>query len=365
MPHFSRCERTQHKNKMAGSGSPDTFAALVTSARLGNGAVRCDVYEVVSICNFDLNAIIHCSLDGRRVNSQSTGFESEQSSRAKRLRTLDTCQRPPRRVWMPRALSAAAIWRRVVQPSSRKSLMTGASVSAKLSALAATLSRSARPPFPARLSAAAPLGLPSFTPRAFAAASASFVRREIASRSCWATSAMMPTVRSLASGMSTARNRTPLSRRVSRKAALRLSRSSLAMTRVAPVSFARLQRLVEFGRSLRRPLSTSVKRRDHRSAPARGEVVDRLALRLQTEPGAPLPRRRDPLVGDQLQDGAVSLDHVQTCLTLVAQVCTSLGSTVNRSAVSRMGLSDRLTSFEMPMGSSPSLGTPAFGPRRL
>ena len=32
-----------------------------------------------------------------------------------------------------------------------------------------------------------------------------FVRGEIASRSCWATSAMIPTVRSLASGMSTAR----------------------------------------------------------------------------------------------------------------------------------------------------------------
>jgi hypothetical protein len=69
-------------------------------------------------------------------------------------------------------------------------------------------------------------GLPSFTPRAFAAASASFVRREIASRSCCATNAMM----------STARNRTLLSCRVSRKAALRERRSSLPMTSVVLVS---------------------------------------------------------------------------------------------------------------------------------
>jgi hypothetical protein len=61
-------------------------------------------------------------------------------------------------------------------------------------------------------------------------ASASLVRREIASRSAWATSAMMPTVRSFASGRSTAAKRTPLSRSVSRKAALRDSRSSLTMS---------------------------------------------------------------------------------------------------------------------------------------
>ena len=80
---------------------------------------------------------------------------------------------------------------------------------------------SGAPPLPARLSAAAPLGLPSFTPRLLATASASFVRFEIASRSCCATSAMIPTVRSFASGRSTAAKRTPLSRSVSRKAAFR------------------------------------------------------------------------------------------------------------------------------------------------
>jgi len=55
----------------------------------------------------------------------------------------------------------------------------------------------------------------------------SFVRFEIASRLACATSAMIPTVRSLASGRSTAANLTPMSRSVSRKAAFFDSRSSL------------------------------------------------------------------------------------------------------------------------------------------
>ena len=49
---------------------------------------------------------------------------------------------------------------------------------------------------------------------------------------------MMPTVRSFASGRSTAAKRTPLSRSVSRTAALR-DRSSLAITSTAPVTLAR------------------------------------------------------------------------------------------------------------------------------
>ena len=72
--------------------------------------------------------------------------------------------------------------------------------------------------------AAAPVGLPSLTPRLLVTAGPSFVRREIALRSCCATSAMIPTVRSFASGRSTAANRTPLSLSVSKKAALRDSR---------------------------------------------------------------------------------------------------------------------------------------------
>lgn len=47
---------------------------------------------------------------------------------------------------------------------------------------------------------AASLGLPSQTLKALGATSASFVQRKIASRSCWATKAMMPTFRSLAPG---------------------------------------------------------------------------------------------------------------------------------------------------------------------
>ena len=52
--------------------------------------------------------------------------------------------------------------------------------------------------FPRPLRCAAPFGLPSFVPRAFAAFSAAFVRSEIASRSCSATSARMPMVKRFA-----------------------------------------------------------------------------------------------------------------------------------------------------------------------
>ena len=49
------------------------------------------------------------------------------------------------------------------------------------SAFLAMAARSGAPPLPARLSAAAPFGLPSRTPRVLATLSASFVRFEIAS----------------------------------------------------------------------------------------------------------------------------------------------------------------------------------------
>ena len=57
--------------------------------------------------------------------------------------------------------------------------------------------RTALPSPPQRGSA---IGLSSRTPRLRATASASFVRFEIASRSCCATNAMIPTVRSLELG---------------------------------------------------------------------------------------------------------------------------------------------------------------------
>ncbi len=99
--------------------------------------------------------------------------------------------------------------------------------------------RRGAPPLPACLSGSEPWGCLSFIPRLRATLSASLVRLEIASRSSCATSAMMPTVRSFASGKSTAENHTPLSLSVSRNAALRDSRSSLAVTRVALVTLAR------------------------------------------------------------------------------------------------------------------------------
>ena len=60
-------------------------------------------------------------------------------------------------------------------------------------------------------------------------ASASRVRVEIASRSCWAINAMMPMVKLLASGMSQATKSTPAFCRVSRNKASRERRSSLAI----------------------------------------------------------------------------------------------------------------------------------------
>ena len=67
----------------------------------------------------------------------------------------------------------------------------------------------------------------------WARAAPGHIRPVITSRSCCATSAMMPTVRSFASGRSTAANLTPLSLSASRKAAFRDRRSSLAITSVA------------------------------------------------------------------------------------------------------------------------------------
>jgi hypothetical protein len=138
-------------------------------------------------------------------------------------------------------------------------------------------------------SATALFGLPSFTPRAFAAASASFVRRKMASRSCWATSAMIPMVRSFASGMSQARNRTPLSRSVSRKAALRERRSSSAITSVAPARRTSSMARYNSGRSALRPLSTSVNRAS--TAAPRSAAKASIAVRCASRPSPDRPCR--------------------------------------------------------------------------
>ena len=109
---------------------------------------------------------------------------------------------------------------------------------------------------------------------------------------------MMPTVRSFASGRSTAANRTPLSRSVSRKAALRDSRSSLAMTSVAPVTLARCSACLEFRPVRVAPALHLGEAGDEAGAALSDEAVDRQPLRLDAEPAGALARRADPLVAD-------------------------------------------------------------------
>ena len=109
---------------------------------------------------------------------------------------------------------------------------------------------------PARLGAAAPLGLPSRTPRLLATASASLVRlTEIASRSCCATSAMMPTVRSMASGRSQQDHPQSGGRSGGRGSDSRPSWRSSAV----PVTLARWSTLASCGRSGYAPAPTSIK----------------------------------------------------------------------------------------------------------
>lgn len=91
-----------------------------------------------------------------------------------------------------------------------------------------------------------------------AASIESSIDMRIRSASSSATSAMMPTVSRLAFGMSTATNSTPPSFSDRRKAALRASRSSLAITSTAPWMRQAANASASFGRSLRLPLSTSV-----------------------------------------------------------------------------------------------------------
>ena len=78
-----------------------------------------------------------------------------------------------------------------------------------------------------------PFGLPSFVPRALAAANAALVRIDIALLSSSATSAKTPTVNRFACGWSTQTNSTPAASSPSRKSALRDNRSSREMTSLA------------------------------------------------------------------------------------------------------------------------------------
>lgn len=150
---------------------------------------------------------------------------------------------------MPRQVCSAATTRSEVCPADQISASIGTRSVANAAAFADTGIRSATSPFSARRTFCPPDGSPDFTPLAFATATASLVRREVAYRSAWATRAMIPTVRSFSTGMSTATNRTPLSRRASKNAAFRDGRSSFAMTSVAPVTLARCSALANSGRS--------------------------------------------------------------------------------------------------------------------
>ena len=60
------------------------------------------------------------------------------SALSRRFRTLETCQRPPRRVIIPRQFSWVAISRRLVAPLARISATTSARSAAKWSAFRVT-----------------------------------------------------------------------------------------------------------------------------------------------------------------------------------------------------------------------------------
>lgn len=133
------------------------------------------------------------------------------ASRASRFRTLEGCHVPPRAVTISPSFNAAASADKDVIPRPRRSSITGRNCRARSFALCFTASTAAKLPLWARLSAAAPFGLPKRCPRAFVACRASVVRLEIALRSACATAAMICTVNSFASGMSAAMNLTLLS----------------------------------------------------------------------------------------------------------------------------------------------------------
>jgi hypothetical protein len=156
---------------------------------------------------------------------------------------------------MPRVLSAFASAFRLVAPSSRSMPMAGRTRRACASAFARIACTASALPRPA--SAFAPFGLPSFCPRALAAASAARVRSEILRASSSATAARMCKVRRFAVGLSAAMNSTPLSIMAATKAMLRARRSSFAMITVAPVRRACSSALWSSGRSAFLPVSTS------------------------------------------------------------------------------------------------------------
>src|SRR5690242_7985062 len=108
--------------------------------------------------------------------------ESDQpSSRATRFRTEDACHCEQPGVRMCLRFSSAAMAARDPMPAPRMSSKAPLSPSAKALAFALFAATEAPLPFAARRKGAAPFGLPSLTPRAFAAARAAFVRSDMRS----------------------------------------------------------------------------------------------------------------------------------------------------------------------------------------
>ena len=74
--------------------------------------------------------------EGRAIPSSTKDgiYDRDCKSRRRRFRTVLSCQAPPRAVWMPRAFSASAMARRVVEPLACIWRTTGSTLAANASA---------------------------------------------------------------------------------------------------------------------------------------------------------------------------------------------------------------------------------------
>jgi hypothetical protein len=106
-----------------------------------------------------------------------TGHRASSLASRQHVPHIARYQLPPRAVATPRSLRASVMACKVVAPALLTGFMIGSTVPAKRSASALPAS----PPLPRMASR---FGLPSFTPRTLAAASADLVRCEISVRSC-------------------------------------------------------------------------------------------------------------------------------------------------------------------------------------
>ena len=196
---------------------------------------------------------------------------------------------------------------------------------ARLSAMAL---RSGAPPLPARLSASAPLGLPSFTPRLLSTLSASLVRLEIASP------LLLRHQRHDAHGEVVRlrqihrREPNPAVPECQQEGGIARQPVELGDHQRGPGDLGQMRRLLQL-----RPVGVAAalylgEAGDERSASLGGVCLDRLALGFQPKTAGALPCAcRDLLVAD---DPNAPSD--QDCVTFVAQGCTlGLGGSVAKS----------------------------------